>query len=159
MLSLNNFKDSTRIKLLSILTALEKQNLTPEQIKFALSQILLETGEFSSKSNVAKLNNNYTGIKFINKPYQIAVKGSPVPPSERVKPDNTPYNFYAKFDNIGDWAKDYIRILNLRGKPIQSDTLEQFHNKLTKNKYYDTSNQNKIDNYLKNLRFYYNKLI
>mgnify|MGYP000855866079 CR=1 FL=1 len=54
--------------------------------------------------------------KFINKPYQIATRGSNVPPSERITPANSPINFYAKFADVADWAKDYVRILNLRKK-------------------------------------------
>lgn len=159
MFTLNNFASNVKLKLLVIIDALDKLGLTEKQIKFALSQILLETGQFSSTSNVAKLNNNFTGIKFINKPYQIATKGTPVPPKERVKPDTTAYNWYAHFKDIGEWAKDYVRILNLRGKPIDSDTIEQFHAKLTKNKYYDTSTTKKVNDYLTILKKFYGKLV
>lgn len=155
-MELLKFKEPVRAKLFVIIEALKKQGLTDIQIKLALAQILHETGAFSKESNVAKLNNNFTGIKFINKSYQDATKGSPVPPGERVKPDTNPTNFYAKFKDVGAWAKDYIRILNLKGKPINSNSIDEFHAKLTANKYYDTSKQKNIDNYLKSLRYFYN---
>lgn len=160
MFVLNEFKENVRLKLILIIGALQDLGLNDEQIKFALSQILLETGQFSTKSNVFKLNNNYSGIKFINKPIQVAVKGSPVPPSERVSPANSPINWYAKFSDVGAWAKDYVRILNLKkNKPLQAVSIDDFHKRLTANKYYDTSKQKNIDNYLKNLRYFYTRLV
>lgn len=160
-MQLLNFKEPVRLKLFVIISELQKLGLNDEQIKLALSQILLETGQFSTKSNVFKLNNNYSGIKFINKPHQIAVKGSPVPPSERIKNDpNSPLNFYAKFNTIGDWAKDYVRILNLRkNKPLQAANIDEFHKRLTENKYYDTSKPSNVNLYLKNLRYFYKNLV
>ena len=160
MFLLKNFDNNVRLKLLSILDALQNLGLNELQIKLALSQILLETGQFSSKSNVVKLNNNFSGIKFINKPYQIATRGSNVPPSERISPVNSPINFYAKFADVAEWAKDYVRILNLRkNKPLTSNSIEEFHKRLTANRYYDTSKQKNIDNYLKMLRLYYQKIV
>lgn len=160
MFALKNFDLNVRTKLFTIINALEKQGLNELQIKLALSQILLETGQFSSKSNVVKLNNNFSGIKFINKPYQIATRGSNVPPSERITPANSAINFYAKFADVAEWAKDYVRILNLRkNKPLTSNSIEEFHKRLTANKYYDTSKQKNIDNYLKMLRLYYQKIV
>ena len=158
-MELLKFKEPVRAKLFVIIDALKKAGLNDLQIKLALAQILHETGAFSKESNVAKLNTNFTGIKFINKSYQDAIKGSPVPPSERIKPDTSAINFYAKFKDVGAWAKDYIRILNLKGKPIDANSIEEFHKKLTANKYYDTSKQKNIDNYLKSLRYFYNFMI
>ena len=97
------FEPETAEKLSDIYTALKAQGLNDKQIKFALAQVLHETGNFTPKSNVARLNTNFSGIKWINKPYQKASKGSPVPPSERV-PGNVAYNFYAKFDSVKDWV-------------------------------------------------------
>jgi hypothetical protein len=157
---LKEFKDNVRLKLIVIIEALQNLGLNSEQVKFALSQILLETGQFGKSSNVVKLNNNYSGIKFINKPYQVAVKGSPVPPGERVTPESSPINFYAKFSDVGAWAKDYVRILNLKkNKPLQAVSIDDFHKRLTANKYYDTSNKKNIDNYLKNLHYFYARLV
>ena len=154
-MELSKFSEPVRAKLFVIMDALKNQGLTDIQIKLALAQILHETGAFSKESNVAKLNNNFTGIKFINKTYQDATKGLPVPPGERKGSDSNPLNYYAKFKDVGAWAKDYIRILNLKGKPINSDSVTEFHAKLTANKYYDTSKQKNIDNYLKSLQYFY----
>lgn len=157
-MQLLKFKEPVRAKLFVIIDALDKAGLNDIQLKLAIAQILHETGAFSKESNVAKLNNNFTGIKFINKKYQDAVKGSAVPPSERIKPETSPLNFYAKFKDVGAWAKDYIRILNLKAKPLNSTSVDEFHAKLTANKYYDTSKQKNIDNYLKSLRYFYNNI-
>jgi len=158
-MELLKFKEPVRAKLFVIIDALKKEGLSDIQIKLALAQILHETGQFSSKSNVFKLNNNLTGIKFLNKSYQDATKGSPVPPGEQEKPETKSTNFYAKFKDIGAWAKDYIRILNIKNKPINSNSIDEFHAKLTDNKYYDTRKQKNIDNYLKSLRYFYNLII
>ena len=160
MFLLKDFDDNVRLKLFVIIQALQNIGLNELQLKLAASQILFETGQFSSKSKVAELNNNFSGIKFINKPYQIATKGSDVPIDERVSPANTPYNFYAKFADVGQWAKDYVRILNLRkNKPLNADSIEQYHARLTANKYYDTSKQKNIDNYLNGLKKYFKKIV
>ena len=159
MFALKNFDLNVRTKLLSIIDALQNLGLNEFQIKLALSQILFETGQFSSKSKVAKLNNNYSGIKWINKPYQVATKGSDVPIDERVSPANTAYNFYAKFDDVAQWAKDYVRILNLgKNKPLQANTLVDYHARITANKYYDTRTQKSRDIYYKGLLKYFNQI-
>lgn len=161
MFALKNFDLNVRTKLFSIIKVLEEQGLNELQIKLALSQILFETGEFTPKSKVYKLNNNYTGIKFINKPYQVATKGSDVPLSERVTPANSAINFYAKFNDDTAWAKDYIRVLMLNKKnpPLNANSIEQYHARLTANKYYNTSKQKNIDNYLNGLKKYYIKIV
>lgn len=161
MFALKNFDLNVRTKLFSIIKVLEEQGLNELQIKLALSQILFETGEFTPKSKVYKLNNNYTGIKWINKPYQVATKGSDVPINERVPPANTAYNFYAKFNDDTAWAKDYIRVLMLNKKnpPLNANSIEQYHARLTANKYYNTSKQKNIDNYLNGLKKYYIKIV
>lgn len=159
MFALKNFDLNVRTKLFTIIEALQKQGLNELQIKLATSQILFETGKFSSKSKVAELNNNYSGIKWINKPFQIATKGSDVPLNERVLPKNTAYNFYAKFADVGQWAKDYVRILNLgKNKPLQATTLVDYHARITANKYYDTRTQKSRDTYYKGLLYYFNQI-
>lgn len=156
MFTLNNWKDPNKTRMFQIIEALTKLGLNKKQIKFCLSQIMLETGNFkSANKGVAKLNNNYSGIKYICKPYQKASKGSLVPANERKAPANRCGNYYAYFNNIGEWAADYVRILNLKTKPINSDTIEEFHKKITENHYYDTSNPAKVAQYLKNLQWFY----
>jgi len=123
--------------------------LTGQTLKFAIAQMMQETGVFSSTSKVALDNNNLSGIMWINKSYQKnAVKGSPFPPSEG-------HYFYAKFASLKDWAADYIRVLNLPPNyPIKATTLQDFNKRLKGNKYY-TANE---ANYFFGLNFFYNML-
>jgi hypothetical protein len=135
-----NFKAEEQAKLQMLEAALIKAGMKLPQLNFALAQLLLETGRFTRKSAVATLNNNYTGIKFLNKPYQVAERGSSVPAAEQDKSHpNAPLNFYAKFKDADGWAKDYVRILSFGAKPIQATTIEDFNTRLQKNKYYGSS--------------------
>jgi len=155
--SLLKFKADTRSKLLKIQDALIEAGIdTPLQLKLALAQVLYETGQFTSKSSVAKLNNNYSGIKWINKPYQKATKGSPVPAREGKRNDpNYPLNYYAKFATDADWAADFIRILSLgANKPIEADNVEEYVNRLKANRYFSGD----INSYKKNVRFFFDKI-
>jgi hypothetical protein len=134
------FKADEQAKLLMLENALIKAGMKLPQLNFALAQLLLETGRFTKRSAVSTLNNNYTGIKFLNKPYQIAERGSQVPAAEQDKAHpNNPLNFYAKFSSPDAWAKDYVRILSFGAKPIQATTIEEFNTRLQKNKYYGSS--------------------
>lgn len=152
-----NFTSEEQDKLNAIYNGLIKAGLKEPVINFALSQILWETGRFSKKSNVAKLNNNYSGIKYICKPYQIATKGSLVPKSEQQLPENKCTNFYAKFDSIDAYCKDYVRILSIRNKPINATTIEDYNDRLFKNSYYGITPSSKAI-YLKGLKYYLNLL-
>jgi len=158
----SKFKQSSRDKLLMLQTALINQGLNEKQLKFALAQLLLETGDFSSKSSVSKLNNNYSGIKYICKSYQDAEKGSPVPANERAATEKCS-NYYAKFRDADAWAKDFIRILSLQraanqiGKPINADTLNEYNDRLYANGYY-SQGPGKKEGYYKNLLFFFNKI-
>jgi hypothetical protein len=135
-----NFKAQEAAKLQMLEAALINAGLKVPVLNFALAQLLLETGRFTRKSAVATLNNNYTGIKFLNKPYQIAERGSSVPSAEQNKANpNAPLNFYAKFKDADGWAKDYVRILSFGAKPINATTIEDFNTRLQKNKYYGSS--------------------
>jgi hypothetical protein len=159
-LSLDKFTGDTRLKLLKIQDALIQAGIdTDLQLKLALAQVLFETGKFTRKSKVAELNNNYSGIKWLNKPYQKASKGSLVPPGERLANANSPLNYYAKFISDEAWAADFIRILSLgRYKPLQADSLQQFVKRLANNRYFDASAPSKIDNYTKGVKFYFDLL-
>lgn len=133
----DKFKDTSRQKLLLLQDSLIKAGLGGMSLKLALAQLLVETGNFTSKSQVATLNNNYSGIKFINKPYQKAVQGSPVPAAERVQPSTNPYNFYAKFENPDAWAVDFKRILSLGTlKPILALDTTEYVKRLKNNRYF-----------------------
>lgn len=150
-----NFKDNEQPKLQALEAALIKAGLNMPQLNFALAQLLFETGRFTNKSAVATLNNNYSGIKWINKPYQVAERGSATPPSENVGLSaNSPLRYYAKFKDANAWAKDYVRILNLRSKPIQATNIDEFALRLGKNGYYDTTKSNSIAIYTKGLKNY-----
>lgn len=154
--SFGKFKKNVQLKLLQVQDYLIEAGLDNEhQLKLALAQILLETGQFTAKSTVAKLNNNYSGIKWLNAPRQKnASKGSPVPPGERstTKP-NWSLNWYAKFDTGKDWAVDYLRILSLgTKKPILAATPDEFVDRLKANRYFGGD----INSYKKNVNYFYN---
>ena len=135
-----NFKADEAAKLQMLEAALINAGIKQPVLNFALAQLLLETGRFTRKSAVSTLNNNFTGIKFLNKSYQIAERGSSVPAAEQDKAHpNAPLNFYAKFKDANGWAKDYTRILSFGAKPINATTIEDFNTRLQQNKYYGSS--------------------
>jgi len=118
--------DIARIKAL-----LQRAGVPNNSLNYAIAQVMLESN--LGKSNVAKINTNYSGIKWINKPYQKATKGSKSPEGD----------YYAKFATPLDWAIDYRRILALdgpQGAPIKSDTIDQFLTRLEANKYFTSKN-------------------
>jgi len=104
-------------------------------ITYALAQTMLESDWMTSR--VANVDNNYSGIQWINKPYQNATKGSPIPASEGK-------GFYAHFSTFRDWAKNYLRILSLntggQGRPIDATTAQQFVDRLKANHYFTSDN-------------------
>jgi len=135
--------------ILLFLSVIKKKKMDSEKLKF----LLLENGfpketinffvaqamfESNFNSHVALENKNLTGIIFINKPYQKnASKGLKMPTADG-------NGFYAKFDSLNDWAKDYKRILSLdkgNGKPIEAKNLIDFVSRLKTN-YYFGGNQN-----------------
>lgn len=156
-----NFTNPEKIKLYQLEDSLIKAGLKEPQLKFALAQLLFETGRFTAKSKVATENNNYSGIKWLNKKYQKASKGTLAPQSERVSDINSPVNYYAKFDNIDDYAKDLVRILslkrsaNLSGSPATASTLTAFVDRLALNNYFDGSTAQKRINYYKGTKKYF----
>ena len=153
-----NFSPGVALKLGITANALKNAGIDETRLKFALSQLLLETGQFTKSSQVATLNNNFSGIRYINKPYQKASQGSPVPVSERISPASNPLNFYAKFATVQDWANDYKRILSIKSQPIKATTLSDFNARLARNGYYDTRRPNAANNYYNLLKFYFSKL-
>jgi hypothetical protein len=134
----SNFASPVREKLAIIEDSIRQTGAPEDRIKWLLAQVLHETGVFTAKSKVAELNNNFSGIKWLNKKHQIATKGSPVPPGERVRPASSPINFYAKFETPADWARDYYRIVSTFGtKPIINATdLKDYVKRLKQNKYF-----------------------
>jgi hypothetical protein len=57
-----------------------------------------------------------------------AVKGRPLPEDGRY--------FYAKFATLADWAKDYMRVLSLKAKPLQATSSDDFITRLKSNGYF-----------------------
>lgn len=150
----SNFAPATAQLLAVADSTLQNLKLNDKQRLFALAQLLHETGN-KFNTGIARADNNFTGIKWINKPYQNATRGSLAPASERVKPLSAPINYYAHFANTAAWAKDYARILNSGSKPLQANNIADFAARLKRNKYYTDS----VSNYAKGLNFWYNRLI
>lgn len=109
------------------ITALMQAGMKDTFVPLAVAQIAHETAGFKSK--VAMSCNNLSGIKYINKPYQKATSCTGSPEG----------NNYAKYANYTDWAKDYIRILNIGSRPIDATSVTDFANRLKANAYYTDS--------------------
>lgn len=106
---------------------LVKAGIPDDIIPMAIAQVAFETGGF--KSHVSHADNNWSGIKFINKPYQKnAVRGSKSPEGD----------YYAHFASDADWARDYKRILSINGDkaPIYAKDLQDFVQRLHNNHYF-----------------------
>jgi len=96
-------------------------------IPYLVAQVAYETGDFKSK--LLKDHNNASGIVYTGRASQKnAVKGRPLPEDGRY--------FYAKFTTLNDWAKDYLRVLNLKDKPIQATSPDDFVSRLKSNGYF-----------------------
>lgn len=143
------FSSASREKLALIDNLFNMAGFSDPGKKFALAQVLHETGEFTSKSKVAALNNNYSGIMWINKPgvQKNAVKGSPYPSKEGKY-------FYAKFNTPLDWAIDFKRVLMLKNKPLLAANLTDYVTRLHNNKYFTAP----VKNYFSGMQKYYNLL-
>lgn len=104
-------------------------------LTLAIAQMMYESDYMTS--NVANVDHNYSGITFIDKPYQHATKGLP-------KPQSDGGGNYAHFATFGDWAKDFLRILSLnrggKGKPIETTNPTEYLARLAANGYYGGSN-------------------
>lgn len=91
---------------------------------YFLAQIMFESHDESSA--IARDDNNYSGIRYINKPYQIATA-------------STKHPGFAHFASPGAWATDYKRILSLnagKGRPIDATSAQQFYEALNANRYF-----------------------
>jgi hypothetical protein len=152
-----NFKPAEILKLTSIEQNLINAGFSGDLLNFALAQLLFETGKFTTRSNVAIANNNYSGIKWLDAKRQVATKGTPVPPNERYKDPNNPLNFYAKFADADAWAKDYKRILSFGAKPINATDLKDFVMRLKRNSYFGGKPGSEIP-YYNGSKMYYDML-
>lgn len=109
-------------------------------INLFVAQVLHETGGPKFNSAVALQNNNLSGIKWINASFQKATQGIKSPEG----------NYYAKFDTVQDWAKDYKRILSFGSKPINAKDSTDFATRLRQNTYFTDT----VGNYLNGLNYW-----
>ena len=117
-------------------------------IKLFVAQAAHECGSIHFNSHVAQVDNNLTGINFINKPSQInATMGS-------LKPANEDSAHYAHFATLMDWANDYKRILSFGAMPIMATTTEDLVSRLRRNNYFTDHEYA----YKKGVNNWYNKL-
>jgi len=102
----------------------------PDDVKpYAAAQVLFETNGL--KSRVSKSDLNLSGIKWINKPYQNATRGSKSPEGD----------YYAHFKSYADWARDLKRILSIGGATaaINAEDLEDYVKRLKEHGYFTGS--------------------
>ena len=141
LIKINNLKKEVP-EWINILYA---NGFTTKQITFALPQMIVESGYFSSNSYKQDLNP--LGIKY--KP----ANPSPDTTAGRV---STEKDNYARFGSKDSLAKEYKRVLNLQragnkiGKPIDAIDLTDYNNRLYANGYYQKDAEHK-KNYLQGL--------
>lgn len=129
-------KDEQIKRASAIKQALINNGLSGNQLELVMAKVAHETGGFNSRVFLSL--NNASGIKWINKPFQPATKGT-------LSPEG---NFYAKYANLNDWAKDYLRILNMgKIKPLQATDTATFAKMLKDKRYYTDT----VANYAKGL--------
>lgn len=115
---------------------LRDQGVNENIIPFLIAQLALESNYFTS--NVYKLNNNPAGITW-NANYNRrpgTSKGSARPAAEG--------GVYVKFVDLATAAKDYIRIVNKKGrlgKPIEATDLDNLVDRLKANSYFMSSKE------------------
>lgn len=140
--------------LTKIYDALKIYGLPVNTIKLALAQVMHETGVFSDKQKASKVN-NFSGIVYSGSADQIkngAIRSNIALPKREQNGKTTIY--YAQFPSVLNWSKEYLRILSKGVKPIQAISPDDFAIRLKKNNYYTDS----VENYKKNINFYYNFL-
>ena len=119
-------------------TAIE-QGFNPTTAKLIAAQARFESADYTS--NVFKLNNNTSGIKFIGQPN--AVRGSLAPANERTCNGGCNGDYYAKFNTIQDSINDKIvRLYNINMRGVSPEQLKnsrdstEFANLLKQRGYY-----------------------
>ena len=122
--------------------ALKNQGVNENILPYLIAKLAYETDFFTS--NVYKKNLNPGGISwntnYLKRPG--TSKGTQRPVRENDKPGVN--QFYVKFDNVETAAKDYIRIINKKGrlgKPIEATDLDNFVDRLKANGYFTDSIQ------------------
>lgn len=115
----------------NVLGALRMAGFPVMLLPIILAQSAFETAYFTS--NTFRQDNNASGIKWINKPYQKATMG--IHSSEKG-------SFYARFETLTDWARDLKRILTINrgaGRPIDATTIQDYVHRLKVNGYFGLS--------------------
>jgi hypothetical protein len=125
--------------LVQLLVNLFKTNGFPQIIiPWAVAQVMHETGGKIDRP-LEQTDFNISGINYAGQ--KLATKGVLKPVKEWANKNKPEY--YAKFRNYDDWAKDYKRILSSnrggKGKPIEAPTLKEFTNRLSANYYFADS--------------------
>jgi hypothetical protein len=95
-------------------------------VPWAAAQVAFETNGFTSR--VSKDDANFSGIKWINKPYQDATKGRPAPEGGN----------YAHYADRNAWAKDFKRVISIggQGAAINARSLSDYVARLKNNGYF-----------------------
>ncbi len=112
-----------------VLQALKNAGIPAPILPFAYAQTAMESNGF--KSDISIDDNNFSGILFINKPYQKNATRS-------WKHKLTDSGMYvAHFATVQDWANDFKRVLSLGvRKPIDSTEFNDYFTRLKANNYY-----------------------
>lgn len=110
---------------------LKEQGLREPANKFAALVALFESAY--GKSNVAKKNNNFSGIKYNPDSKWQSGKGL-------ISPEG---NYYANYDNINNWSADFVKELRKGGieSPANATTLQQFVHRLKAIGYFTAEEQ------------------
>lgn len=131
----------------AVYQALKNAGFPTTILPIAYAQSAMESGGFNSA--IAIDDNNYSGILFINKPYQKATRS--------LLHKLTDSGLYvAHYDTIQDWANDFKRVLSIgTNKPIDSTSITQYFTRLKANNYYGNesiaSYMGKVKGWLQNL--------
>jgi uncharacterized FlgJ-related protein len=119
-----------------------KNGFNPIAAKLIVAQARFESADYTS--NVFKLNNNTSGIKFIGQPN--AVRGSLAPANERTCNGGCNGDYYAKFNTIQDALNDKIaRLYNITMRGVTPQQLKDstdaidFANKLKQRGYFGST--------------------
>ena len=102
---------------------------------YAIAQIMHESDGLTSA--VANEDNNYSGITWLNKPYQKATAG-------RSRPASEGGGHYAHYATFADYLNDFKRILSLntggQGRPIDARSAAEYGDRLRANHYFTDPN-------------------
>jgi hypothetical protein len=133
--------------------------VSSDKIPYLLAQVAHETGNFNlSASKQLRDHNNASGIVWsntVNQKKYATKSDSEIPETINNGSEGNHY-FYAQYDSLDNWAKDYIRILNNHGNALQAISIEDFLNRLYNNgvKSYFSST---YDSYSAAVNKWYNK--